>query len=150
MGLVDIPKFQTGSNDLSPHEIQLAKAYTELGRPDLGDCVREGKLHQRLWSCIGSKPTIGKIQGLADSSDLTRPFDLALVRPRDIHKNEGGRPQTGKVEEPVLALAEWCEVMVETYKGNEVLVRLIADQMSWTERCAIKEGVDVEETTLSL
>ena len=29
-------------------ELELAKAYDALGRPDLGDCVRGGKKYQRL------------------------------------------------------------------------------------------------------
>lgn len=129
MGLVDIPRFQSGSNDLSVPEQRLVEAYTELGRVDLADCVRGGKVHQRLWSCIGSRPAIGKIKGLTSLSPETSETDIS----------ESAVGLAVDVD-----LARWCRVMAERYKENEVLRRLMdGDQLSWAERCAIKEGVEL-------
>lgn len=126
MGLVDIPQFQSGSNDLSIPELKLAQAYSELCREDLADCVRGGKLHQRLWSCIGSRPTMGKVRGLADLAHWDNE-EFKFERKEDM----------------ALELGDWCERMVGVYQKNEVLVRLMDDDLlSWKERCAIKEGVE--------
>lgn len=134
MGMVNIPAFQAGSNELSIPEPKLAEAYTKLGREDLADCVRRGKVHQQLWSCIGSKPTIGKIVGLAN---------LAA-------KSSDSECKVGSEEGAVVDLGRWCEVMAEKYQGNEVLIRLMGDdQLSWSERCEIKEGVEGVEGIMS-
>ena len=37
-----------GSNDSTPNEDVLIQAYLELGRADLADCVRGGRLYHRL------------------------------------------------------------------------------------------------------
>lgn len=126
MGLVDIPKFQSGSNDLSIPELKLAEAYTKIGRGDLAVCVRGGKVHQRLWSCIGSRPTIGKVKGLVNLAQLN---DTAIRIESDLGTGAD--------------LAEWCEWVVGRYQENEVLTRLMReDSLSWEERCAIKERVE--------
>ena len=45
--------YYEGSNELSWKEKALASAYDELGRSDLGDCVRQSKKYQRLQEQVG-------------------------------------------------------------------------------------------------
>ena len=49
MALWDTELYFGGSNDLSIGEKELYDNYIKLGRQDLADCVREGKVYQRLW-----------------------------------------------------------------------------------------------------
>ncbi|KAF9072361.1 hypothetical protein BDP27DRAFT_428575 [Rhodocollybia butyracea] len=58
LALVDVEAFFDGVNDLSPGEEKLAKAYEELGRPDLAACVRTGKVYQRLPMIVGQAPDV--------------------------------------------------------------------------------------------
>jgi hypothetical protein len=64
--LLDLQAFTSGSNTLSAAEFAFAKAYTDLGRPDLADCVSNptGRLHQRLRAMIGFVPSFGMVKGL--------------------------------------------------------------------------------------
>lgn len=48
MALFDNHMFFNGINDLCSAEIELCENYVRLGRPDLVDCVKEGKVFQRL------------------------------------------------------------------------------------------------------
>lgn len=66
LALVDVNAFFDGNNELSPYEAKLAEAYDELGRTDLGDCVRKGKLYQRLSMIIGQPPDWVQIQALQE------------------------------------------------------------------------------------
>ena len=52
---LDLPAFCAGQNDLSADEIILVKAYEEMLRTDLAQCVRHGKALQRLPFCVGSE-----------------------------------------------------------------------------------------------
>ncbi|KAI9633511.1 uncharacterized protein MKK02DRAFT_38164 [Dioszegia hungarica] len=45
----------TGSNDLSFAEVELVTAYTELGRPDLAECIVLGKPFQWLSMILGAE-----------------------------------------------------------------------------------------------
>lgn len=46
-----------GSNELTSAEVELCDNYVKLGRPDLAECVREGKVFQRLSWLVESRPT---------------------------------------------------------------------------------------------
>lgn len=112
MGLVDSQSFEDGSNELSPAERILADAFRELDRPDLAECVRSGKLHQRLTKMIGGLPSFGMTRGLTD-----------LV---------GG-------ELHVPDLSGWCEKQWERYGSDPDLSRIVKkDALSWAERCEAK------------
>lgn len=116
MGLVDSQPFEDGSNDLSPAERILADAFRELDRPDLAECVRSGKLHQRLTKMIGGLPSLGMIRGLTD-----------LVG--------------GKVD--VVDLSGWCEKQWERYGTNPELTRIVKrNELSWAERCEAKPNFE--------
>lgn len=96
----------------------LATAFEDMARPDLADCVRQGKLHQRLRDTIGSKPAIGMLLGLASAANIS-----------------GGRDEEG--------LAGWCTGMLAgedaSYRSDAVLQALLGDDglSSWQERCAV-------------
>jgi hypothetical protein len=66
LALVNIDAFFSGYNELSAEETQLALAYDALGRVDLGDCVRGGKLYQRLDQCVGRQPDLVLLQALEE------------------------------------------------------------------------------------
>lgn len=52
MGFLD-GRFYAGDNTLTSFEAALAHVYEkDFGRPDLADCVRNGKKYQRLSECL--------------------------------------------------------------------------------------------------
>ena len=57
MAFADSEAFWSGDNSLGPLEIAISQAYDELGRADLGDCVRDGKVFQRLQFAVGFSPS---------------------------------------------------------------------------------------------
>ena len=50
---MDMTLHDNGSDDLSPYEVELLKAYEDRGRADLADCARKGKKYQRLHETVG-------------------------------------------------------------------------------------------------
>jgi hypothetical protein len=84
--IIDYMSLTKASNDLSPGEQQLVDEYNKLGRSDLADCVRGGKVYQRLrfitqpgdlWICYPL------IIGLAESLGVEVPDnreDFLLVQ----------------------------------------------------------------------
>lgn len=99
----------------------MAEAYTALGRPDLADCVRGGKVHQRLGASIRRVPSLAMMRGLADALAVAPGGSVPF--PTDCGN-----------------LARWCEWMAERcWNHDPVLRRLMAgNQSSWTERCGVK------------
>jgi hypothetical protein len=71
----DTDAFDDGDNTLSKEEILLAESYESLGRHDLAECVRGGKVFQRLHRIIlgwqpsdrGDKKILAAVNGLTDA-----------------------------------------------------------------------------------
>ncbi|WWC68362.1 uncharacterized protein I206_102287 [Kwoniella pini CBS 10737] len=64
-----------GDNSIRPLEQHLIRAYENLGRPDLGDCVKNGKLYSRL-SMIGYYSGIWDKKGFREVFGKDTPADL--------------------------------------------------------------------------
>ena len=58
-----------GDNALTSTEVALARAYDDLGRSDLGDCVRGGKKYQRLLFSVGFDINWKAFKGLRELFD---------------------------------------------------------------------------------
>jgi hypothetical protein len=67
LALVDIEPFFDGSNELSANETKLSIAFERQNRPDLADCVRGGKVWQRLPMVVGQYPDIAMLKGLENA-----------------------------------------------------------------------------------
>ncbi|WVQ81569.1 hypothetical protein IAT38_003693 [Cryptococcus sp. DSM 104549] len=46
--LLSSSKWRNGDNSLTSEELQLVDAFTRFGRPDLADCLRNGRLYHRI------------------------------------------------------------------------------------------------------
>jgi hypothetical protein len=106
----DTEAFDYGDNTLSKEEILLAQAYESLGRNDLADCVRGGKVFQRLHRIIlGWKPSDrGDKKILAAVNGLTDAF---------LGKDAGPLPKT---------LDEWIVSALKAQKDDPDLATVIA------------------------
>ncbi|WVQ97003.1 hypothetical protein IAU59_004113 [Kwoniella sp. CBS 9459] len=58
------PLLDEGQTDLEPSELVLVEAYEELGRPDLAECVRNGRFYHLLVESMAQKPFIALINGM--------------------------------------------------------------------------------------
>ncbi|WVF70951.1 hypothetical protein IAT40_005746 [Kwoniella sp. CBS 6097] len=69
----DVQKiFLDGVKDLTPTELQLIQAYEELGRPDLADCARNGRIYHWLRALMGQTPDMSDINGIRDVLGLEK------------------------------------------------------------------------------
>ncbi|WWD05435.1 hypothetical protein V865_003512 [Kwoniella europaea PYCC6329] len=66
--------FWDGDNSLSRLELKLIEEYEALGHSDLGDCVRHGRIYQRLEELVGRYPDLdflNSIRELLSSDDIS-------------------------------------------------------------------------------
>lgn len=117
--LLDPVLFVAGNNDLTHAERLFAKAYTDLGRPDLAGCVTgpTGRLHQRLRAMIGFAPIWGMIVGL----EGILPVMWARAEQPGADQRGGTPPRLGEVTQDAqrtcsaktqsaASLLEWCHL----------------------------------------
>lgn len=73
--MFETEEFETGENSLSKEEELLCKAYQAHGRDDLAECVKTGRIYQRLhdivkdggWSELPNDRLIGVLNGLTSA-----------------------------------------------------------------------------------
>ena len=82
----------------------MIEAYEELGRQDLADCVRNGRIYNRLNICVGYQPIVQDINALTWTAY--------------------GKDTTTMV---YTTEEEWIGAAKERYRDNEVLQRLIRE-----------------------
>jgi hypothetical protein len=100
LALVDIEPFFDGSNKLSANETRLSIAFERQNRPDLADCVRGGKVWQRLPMVVGQYPDIAMLKGLENAI-------------------------TGVESGEMPSFDAWAENLIKNkYNGDETLKRL--------------------------
>lgn len=66
LALLDVDAFFDGRNELSPYELMLAGAYMDLGRPDLADCVKGGRIYHRFAIMIGQPTSPVQVNALKE------------------------------------------------------------------------------------
>lgn len=88
----------SGNINLTKHELHLATAYDLLGRSDLGDCVRGGKIYQHLEGVLGRTPQMGHIHALQEivtgkrgDEDEEEWYELLKVKYGEIKTGDGIR-----------------------------------------------------------
>lgn len=118
------PGQRKGDNTPSNTETLLVSAYERLNRPDLADCVRKGRIYNRLNSMIGYEPLFYEINALtraAYGEDATETiFD---------------------------SKTSWIAAAKERYSDNEVLQRLILADEGKAEARAARFAEDVARLT---
>lgn len=113
MCLVDIPTFFDGSNDLSVWEEEFAQAFENASRPDLADCVRKGKIYQRVLYSLHSEVDVAMLLA------IERAAHVYMSDPKPSMDADGTKP---------ISMEQWCAKVRETYKDDPILQRLEAEQ----------------------
>jgi hypothetical protein len=133
----DTEAFDHGDNALSKEEVILAEAYESLGRDDLADCVRGGKVFQRLHRIIlnwtpsdrGDKRILAAVNGLTDAF---------------LGKDAGSLPKT---------LDEWITTALVDQKDDPNLPSVIAlndrimtEELAMAQRQVGGEGMSCSDS----
>nr|XP_031859383.1 uncharacterized protein CI109_005224 [Kwoniella shandongensis]KAA5526455.1 hypothetical protein CI109_005224 [Kwoniella shandongensis] len=67
LALIDPDSVFTSSNDLTAYEERFMQEYINLGRPDLADCIKGGRLYLRLDFTVGKEFDEVMMEGLRDA-----------------------------------------------------------------------------------
>ncbi|WVF70960.1 hypothetical protein IAT40_005756 [Kwoniella sp. CBS 6097] len=79
--------FIGGKNDMTDEEVQLIQAYEKYGRPDLAECVKNGRLYQRL-TRIGYYERVYRKNGFREPFGKTCPQTLRAAA-QGVGKQDG-------------------------------------------------------------
>lgn len=90
--MIDTESYENGFNELSKEEIILCDVYACRGRSDLAECVKNGRIYQRLRDLIGQSNVISSpksrlhsaLVGLAGAMTRQNPSTL----PYSLHEWE--------------------------------------------------------------
>ena len=118
------PDQQDGDNSPSNEETLLVSAYERLNRPDLADCVRKGRIYNRLNNMIGYEPIVDELNALTRAAY--------------------GEDVTGTI---FASEDEWVEAAKERYSNNEVLQRLVRADEGQAEIRAARFAEDLARIT---
>ncbi|WVQ96995.1 hypothetical protein IAU59_004104 [Kwoniella sp. CBS 9459] len=129
-----------GSNALTPEEVKLCECYEQLGRPDLAQCVRKGRLYTRLNRIGGYDPAYSKsgfreVFGQDIPSDFKPPYEdvdwrvYMMKRYKDI---KGLRKMMDKygwtIERAEAEAVKWHKERKEQLQGNRVAGKQVVGQ----------------------
>ncbi|WVQ97000.1 hypothetical protein IAU59_004109 [Kwoniella sp. CBS 9459] len=115
--------FWVGEDKMTDEENMLIATYMRYGRPDLADCVRNGRLYQRL-------ERIGRYDRTFEKAGFRIAFDRL---PPDFDPPESD--------------SRWRIYMLKRYKGHEGLQKLMG-KLEWTIERAEAEAV-VDEANMA-
>ncbi|WVQ96998.1 hypothetical protein IAU59_004107 [Kwoniella sp. CBS 9459] len=110
--------FLGGSNAMTREEEKLIACYERLGRPDLAECVRKGRLYSRLQRIGVYDPTF-RLKGFREVFGDDIPADFT----------------------PPSADVDWRVYMMKRYKDHEGL-RSVMKKFGWTLERAEEEAVN--------
>ncbi|WWC60589.1 uncharacterized protein I303_103163 [Kwoniella dejecticola CBS 10117] len=112
----DMQDYIRGSNELTKEEHMLMGCYERQNRPDLVDCVKNGRLYQRL-------TRIGQYDSAYGKEGFREPF----------------RPIPISDFDPPSSDTDWRVYMMKRYNGEEALQKVMA-KYGWSVERAEKEA----------
>ena len=128
IGFYDNDQYQEGKNHLALEEQLLVMAYDRLGFPDLADCVKNGRIYQRLGDVIGE--TGVEVAHLNALNAVTT---------------------VGRGVAPSETIEDWCERTKVALKDDERLQRFLHSITALDAEVDIsKKGEEVEAASASM
>ncbi|KAL7419952.1 hypothetical protein Q5752_004915 [Cryptotrichosporon argae] len=123
---IDRAEFINGNNDMNPGEVLLANAYETLGRPDLAQCVRDGKKYQRLALCARNRTPYRQAcwlnalrEAVGEKIDKDESLENWIARLKVTHADDERLKRVIKLEEAAAAAAAAAASKVEAAREPE-------------------------------